>query len=459
MSDAVPQYGFTAARRGYAPEQVDRALTVFTAQRDEAWERLSVLGAGIREMERRLADIQQAAADAPDPDYQVLSEQAAGLATMAANEARAVREAAERFAEDLRDEVYEAGQALGQAAKEYGATTRSEADQAARRTDERTRAEAEAIRADTDREARTLRDAATAHAAKVRVAAAEASELAEAKLAELRREADETFAAVAAKADAEDAEISATAERRVKEAEQYRETVLGQIKQSDAEAQARADQLIEQARREAERINAASEREQREFAVRQETVQQHLDHIKATLASLTGAAVGAIEPVEVAGPAEPGDGAPEVDSEADTGEIAVASLRKAVAVGGGQPAGTDAATAVLPAVTPGPKGPVDAAPADAAPAAAEAAAEAVTTGPVSPGPVAPGPVAPAAPVGVPPRPATPPSGSTATGAAAAAAAAQGRAGDDETRIIPKIVIVDDGTDYATPNTVGLNRRR
>ncbi|MFF1909761.1 hypothetical protein [Kitasatospora sp. NPDC058218] len=452
MSDAVPQHGFTAARRGYAPEQVDRALTALTAQRDEAWERLSVLGAGIREMERRLADIQQAAADAPDPDYQVLSEQAAGLATMAVNEAKAVREAAERFAEDLRDEVYEAGQARGQAAKEYGATTRSEADQAARRTDERTRAEAEAIRADTDRETRALRDAATAHAAKVRVAAAEASELAEAKLAELRREADETLAAVAAKADAEDAEISATAERRVKEAEQYRETVLGQIKQSDAEAQARADQLIEQARREAEAINAASEREQREFAVRQETVQQHLDHIKGTLASLTGAAVGAIEPVAVAEAAEgTDDGASAVDSEADTGEIAVASLRKAVAVGGGQPAGAETATAVLP-VTSGPVGsdagpfdatPTDAAPADsvaAAPAAAPAAVEAVTTGPVSPGPV-------------PPRPATPPSGSTATGAVL------GRAGDDETRIIPKIVIVDDGSDYATPNTVGLNRRR
>ncbi|MEV0530218.1 hypothetical protein [Kitasatospora sp. NPDC050463] len=469
MSDAVPQHGFTAARRGYAPEQVDRALTALTAQRDEAWERLSVLGAGIREMERRLADIRQAAADAPDPDYQVLSEQAAGLATMAANEAKAVREAAERFAEDLRDEVYEAGQARGQAAKEYAATTRAEADQAARRTDERTRAEAEAIRADADRETRALRDAATAHAAKVRVAAAEASELAEAKLAELRREADETLAAAAAKADAEDAEMSATAERRLKEAEQYRDTVLGQIKQSDAEAQARADQLIEQARREAEAINAASEREQREFAVRQETVQKHLDHIKGTLASLTGAAVGAIEPAEAAGATEgPDDGAPAVDSEADTGEIAVASLRKAVAVGGGQAVGADTATAVLPVtagpVTSGPVGseagpfdatPTDAAPADSveaapvapvapgAPAAAPAAVEAVTTGPVSPGPV-------------PPRPATPPSGSTATGAAAAA---QGRAGDDETRIIPKIVIVDDGSDYATPNTVGLNRRR
>ncbi|MFE7565250.1 hypothetical protein, partial [Kitasatospora sp. NPDC057500] len=461
MSDAVPQYGFTVARRGYAPEQVDRALTALTAQRDEGWERLSVLGAGLREMERRLAEIKQAAADAPEPDYQVLSDEAAGLARMAETEARAVRDKAERFAEDLRDEVYEAGQALDRAAKEYATTTRTEADAAARRTDERTRAEAEAIRAETDREVRAVRDAATAHAAKVRVAAAEASERAEAKLAELRRKADEMFAEAQAEADAEDAAVSATAERRVKEAEQFRETVLGQIKQSDAEAQARADQLIEQARREAERINAASEREQREYATRLETVQQHLDHIKATLASLTGAAVGAIEPAALesaaldsagleavaltagSGPADgapadapPADRAPEdraaadraaldraagVDSEADTGEIPLpvvadprADLRKESVPA---PAG-EAATAVL-RVTPG----------RVAPTAA------VATGPV------------------PPRPAGPPA---AADAAEGAGAPAGRPVEEETRIIPKIVIIDDGSDYATPNTVGYN---
>ncbi|MFE7188414.1 hypothetical protein [Kitasatospora sp. NPDC057541] len=450
MSDAVPQYGFTVARRGYAPEQVDRALTALTAQRDEGWERLSVLGAGLREMERRLAEIQQAAADAPEPDYQVLSDEAAGLARMAENEARAVRDKAERFAEDLRDEVYEAGQALDRAAKEYATTTRTEADAAVRRTDERTRAEAETIRAETDREVRSVRDAATGHAAKVRVAAAEASERAEAKLAELRRKADEMFAEAQAAADAEDSTVSATAERRVKEAEQFRETVLGQIKQSDAEAQARADQLVEQARREAERINAATEREQREYATRLETVQQHLDHIKATLASLTGAAVGAIEPAALAAatavPAEavPADRAPAVgapvdrapvvgrapvvDSEADTGEIPLpvladprADLRKEALPA---PA-SEAATAVL-RVTPGRISP------------APAPAAAVATGPV------------------PPRPATPPPAPTDAGEGPAAPAE--RPAEEETRIIPKIVIIDDGSDYATPNTVGYHRR-
>ncbi|MFJ2575468.1 hypothetical protein [Kitasatospora aureofaciens] len=448
MSDAVPQYGFTPARRGYAPEQVDRALAALTAQRDEAWERLSVLGAGIRQMEGRLAEIRQAAEDAPAPDYQVLSEQAAGLAAMAENEARAVREKAERFAEDLRDEVYEAGQAADHAAKEYATTTRAEADQAARRTDERTRAEAETLRADADRESRTARDGATAYAAKVRVAAAEASEQAEAELAERRRTADEIFAEAQTRADAEDAEVSATAERRVKEAEQHRETVLGRIKQLETEAQAKADQLIEQARREAEKINAASEREQREFAARQETVQQHLDHIKATLASLTGAAVGQIEAVKEAAAAAAAVPAPaaaedaaSADSEADTGEIAVPDLRKRDV-----PAAREKATAVLrlpstPAGAPV-DAPAEAAPADAAPADAAPVDAPVVTGPVAPAGLPPKPAAPPKPVPVPTGPAD---------------AAEGQQ-EDETRIIPKIVIVDDGADYATPNTVTYRRR-
>ncbi|WP_179852776.1 hypothetical protein [Streptomyces sp. 1331.2] len=66
-----------------------------------------------------------------------------------------------------------------------------------------------------------------------------------------------------------------------------------------------------------------------------------------------------------------------------------------------------------------------------------------------------GPVAPAV---VPPKPASPPE--PVTGAAGDEAAGDGKAGApaEETRIIPKIIIVDDGADYATPNTVSYRRR-
>ncbi|TQF03685.1 hypothetical protein E6W39_17420 [Kitasatospora acidiphila] len=298
MSDAIPSYGFTAARRGYAPEQVDRALAALTAQRDAAWQRLSQLGARIRDLETALEAARQEAAEAPAPDYTALSEQAADLMAIAENEARNIRDKSERFAEDTRDDTYQAGQAAQKSAEEFATTTRAEADQAARRTDERSRAEAERLRGEADRDARAIRDTATAEAAKLRVAAAEAGERAETKLAELRREADERFAAEEAAAQAADGKSSALAEQRLKESEQHREATIGMVKQIDTEAQARADQLVEQARREAERINTASAEEQAAFEERLATVQTHLDTIKGTLASLTGRAVGMIEPGE-----------------------------------------------------------------------------------------------------------------------------------------------------------------
>ncbi|WP_049661362.1 hypothetical protein, partial [Kitasatospora sp. MY 5-36] len=69
------------------------------------------------------------------------------------------------------------------------------------------------------------------------------------------------------------------------------------------------------------------------------------------------------------------------------------------------------------------------------------------------GPVATGPV--------PPKPAAPPAEETVDGTADGTAAVEkgaGKPSEDETRIVPKIIIVDDGSDYATPHTVSYNRR-
>ncbi|MFE9425212.1 hypothetical protein ACFYNO_19815 [Kitasatospora sp. NPDC006697] len=431
MSDALPSYGFTQARRGYAPEQVDRALAALTGQRDEAWQRLSVLGSQIRDLENALAAARQAAAEAPEPDYTTLSDQAGDLMAIAENEARQIRDKAERFSEDTRDATYQAGQEAQQAADQYATATRAEADQAARRIDERTRAEAERLRGEADRDARTIRDTATAEAAKIRVAAAEAGERAEAKLAELRREADERFAAEEGAAQAADAKTSVAAEGRLREAEQHRESVIGLVKQIDTDAQARADKLVEQARREAERIHTESAEERAAFDERLATVQTHLDHIKGTLASLTGKAVGMIEPGELAAlmpadltPADqaPADAAPAPAQSADmtaTAELPAATGSEAETGELPRPVSADAPTTVLRL------------PADFRKPAAEDPRRAMGAEPAQPP--------------VPPRPAAPP-------------ALPPLAPEDETAIIPKIVIIDDGSTLdSLPNTVGRRR--
>ncbi len=124
-----------------------------------------------------------------------------------------------------------------------------------------------------------------------------------------------------------------------------------------------------------------------------------------------------------------------VDSEADTGEIPLPKLRKASA-----PVAASAGAGVVGEKAAVPRTPVVGGGAAKAPA----------------GPVVTGPVAPAA---VPPKPVSPPEPVTGTGTGTAGDV-EGEPGTpaDETRIIPKIIIVDDGADYATPNTVSYRRR-
>ncbi|WP_405011849.1 hypothetical protein [Kitasatospora sp. NBC_01539] len=388
MSDAVSQHGFTVARRGYAPEQVDATLRALTADRDEAWERLSVLGSGLREMEKRLGEIVQAREDAPEPDYGRLSEQAATLMAIADNEAEAVRSKALRAAGTIREDAQKTGQSAARAAEAHAATARGEAEQAVRETEATTRAEAERIRIEAEYDANTTRDAATADAARVRLSAAEAEERAEAKLAELRRRSDEMFAQAQADADAQEEETLAGANRRLREAEQHREAVLAEIRTIEGDAQTKAEGLLSAARVKAERLRVAGETDQRDFAVRHQEMQEQLDSIKKTLAELTGAAVGAIEPGRRPAALE---AAPR---EADAPDLTLDLFLKPEPV------------------------------ADAAPAA-----------PAAP----PVPATPAAP----PAPPAPPAAPPAAGAPAEPTA------QDEPKIVPKIVIVDDGIDHDT----------
>lgn len=315
MSDPnAATYGFDVVRRGYATDQVDRALAALAADRDSAWEQLGVLGGGLREMEKRLADLHEQAVDTPLPDYAVLSEQAAGLMRIAENEVVAIRTAADHAAEDYRDAAHEAGEKATSEARTYALAVRAEAEQAVRRIEERTRGEAERIRAEADHEAREVSDNATAEAAKVRVSAAAAGEAAEAKLAELRRQADEEFAAINARANAKETETSAAAEARLKEAEQFREEMLALIRTIDSAAQADAESVIDRARDEADRIHGQTDEWLEEFGDRYETVNQHLEHIKAHMRELTGAKVGAPEPEEEPpAPEEPETQQPETD--------------------------------------------------------------------------------------------------------------------------------------------------
>ena len=338
MSDAVsPQHGFPMARRGYDPDQVERAMVELTEGRDQAWERLSGLGNRMRALEQQLIDAAKAAEEAEPPSFAHLSERAGRLLVITEEEASAIRAEAEDWVDALDAEARADGQQSRAEGDDQAVRLRAAADEGHRRELERARSRAEAERADADREARTLRDEAAGYAGGVRDRAQEIAETTRTRLAALQHRADQELAGTEAAAVAQEEQLTSGAEHKQGEAERHRKAMQAMAEEIEAEAATRVERVLEAGRREAERIGAAAERDRAAFAERRDELQAHLDHIRTTLTALTGAADAPAAEV----PADP-DG-----SEGATAEVPlpVTDVPAEAAVA------AEAETAVLDAVT------------------------------------------------------------------------------------------------------------
>ncbi|WP_052433930.1 hypothetical protein [Streptacidiphilus melanogenes] len=332
MSDpTTPGTGdFPLTRKGYDVDQVDQALALLTASRDEAWQRLSALGDGMRELERQLMDLQatQAVAEATVPNFEVLSPRAAGLLATAEEEAEAVRADALADSTRIDGEARAEARRLRTTAGQYADQVRAAAEESNRRELDRARNQAETLRGEGDRDARLAREASSAYAEEVHSRADQASRDAHSWLAGQQRTVDQEFAEHDANVVAWEEQVIAIGERKVSESERHLKAMQAKSDEIDADASTRAERLVEAARREAARIAEQADREQVTFAQRREHIQSQLDHIRETLAALTGAVVGAPEPAEAETDAEVETGAPieaetEPADEAETSELPV----------------------------------------------------------------------------------------------------------------------------------------
>jgi hypothetical protein len=311
-------YDFATARRGYAPKQVDRAVAVLFKERDAAWERLSLLGTRIRELEVGLAEAVQAAEETAPTNFLALGERAAGLLALAEVAAAALREEAQRAAETLRSQAHEDGWRLAEEAASYAEATRAEADRTAALALEQTRAESEQYWGEADREHRALEEHAAQDAAGARARMEQAQAQAETELTARRQAAEEELAALEARWREQEEQIAAAADEQMRDIAQHRKQVLGRVAEIEAEAAARVDRMLERAQRNAEQILDAAERERQLYQQRQEGVQQQLGRIRETLAAVTSGrhpadqarAMGLAWPVEDADPAAELPGTP-----------------------------------------------------------------------------------------------------------------------------------------------------
>src|SRR5579884_3884760 len=132
MSTSSTPHGFTAVRRGYRPEQVDRFVSRLCEERDAAWERAARLTVLAKEMADEAARLRAAAEALGPASYESLGEgaqellrlveeEAAEVAGQAGAEAARIVADAEAAARARREEARQAAHRERAAAEEWAA--------------------------------------------------------------------------------------------------------------------------------------------------------------------------------------------------------------------------------------------------------------------------------------------------------------------------------------------------
>ncbi|SER41457.1 hypothetical protein SAMN04487983_101611 [Streptomyces sp. yr375] len=290
-SASVSAPGFvTVRRRGYRPGQVEAYTAALCADRDAAWERAARLTVLARQMAEEADRLREVVTGLVPQSYDCLGERARRILQLALEEAADVRDNARRAA---REEVADAEtRALGvrQEAQEAADALRAEAEERARQRLLAARAEADEVRIGARREVKEYRGEALGSLREVRRRTA-------AVLAEQDREHTEQWTAVegeaaerAAALDALHAGSVSRAEAALSAAKQAFADAEESARRGQDEAHARAAEILTEARAQEERTALETERLLRAHGERWDDVQAHIDHVRDSLAALTGRA-------------------------------------------------------------------------------------------------------------------------------------------------------------------------
>ncbi|MDT0466094.1 cellulose-binding protein [Streptomyces gibsoniae] len=283
-------HGFVSVRRGYRPDQVDAYTAALSRERDDDWERAARLTVLAKDMEAGLTRLRERVAQLPAQSYEALGDGARRVFGLVQEEAEAVREGARQGAVHRVTQAEEDGQRVRLAALAYADEVRGEAEELIRTRLLAARAEADEVRIVARREVKEGRAQALAVLREVR-------QRTEALLVQQEREQAERWEAED-RAEAERlAELQAWEEGRVAQAEAAlaeAQRALAEAGESSrrvqGDAQARAAELVAEARLREDRIARETERVLREHGEMWDGVQAQMDHVRNSLAMLTGRA-------------------------------------------------------------------------------------------------------------------------------------------------------------------------
>ncbi|AYV28108.1 hypothetical protein EES41_15400 [Streptomyces sp. ADI95-16] len=289
MSPHGPGFG-TVRGRGYRMEQVDRYLARLSDSRDEAWERVARLTVLAKRMEAEAGRLREAVSELAPQRYDDLSERARRILLLSEEEAEAVRD--EAGADVLA--IQGAAEAHADRATELA---RHDAEAVREQTEVRARQLLLRAQREADEERGGARDEAAAWRAEAAAALAEMERRSQALLTEREQErverrdaAERELAAREGELEARLLELDRCAEAGLAEARRALAEAEEAARHGQEDAEARGAELVAAARVREERVGRETERILREHAEAQEEMRAHMNHVRSSLAALTGRA-------------------------------------------------------------------------------------------------------------------------------------------------------------------------
>ncbi|MCX4526227.1 MULTISPECIES: DivIVA domain-containing protein [unclassified Streptomyces] len=283
--------GFGTVRgRGYRTDQVDRYLARLSDGRDEAWERVARLTVLAKRMEAEAGRLREAVSALAPQRYDDLSERARRILLLAEEEAEAVRGEARADVLAIQGAAEAHADRAAELARQDAEAVREQTEVRARQLLLRAQREADGVRAE-------ARDAAAQWRAEGQAALAEMVRRSEALLAEREQErverrdaAERELAARVEESEARHLELDRYAEARLAEARRAFAEAEESARHGQEDAEARGAELVAAARVREERVGRETERILREHAESQEEMRAHMNHVRSSLAALTGRA-------------------------------------------------------------------------------------------------------------------------------------------------------------------------
>lgn len=296
-TDTTADEAFDIVLRGYERKQVDDHLGRLNSERVAAAQRINALERRVEELHFELQNAQKQG-DA-EPSYAGLGARVEKILRLAEEEAQDLKVEAQASAEKDRKAAEAAAGQVRTQADEDARARREQTRQEAAKLLEEARKEAAQVRAEAANEAAAKRDEAEGILEAARAKAAQAAAEFEASLAKRREQAERDLAIRQEGAERHLKETSDQAEQLRVEAQKMREEAERRSRQMLETAQREAEDIVAEARAKAERSRLEAERELAALTHRRDSINAQLSNVREMLATLTGAAVPAVDPAKV----------------------------------------------------------------------------------------------------------------------------------------------------------------